>query len=62
VVGRECRSHLHMKCLDCGRLLHLDGALSEALAGRIRKEADFALCEEETVLFGRCAACLDKKS
>ena len=57
VAGRACRSHLHLKCQRCGRLIHLDAALSEELTGRLLETSGFALFEEETVLFGLCEAC-----
>ncbi|MBR2353016.1 MAG: transcriptional repressor [Clostridia bacterium] len=57
VAGRTCRSHLHLKCLSCGRLLHMDETLSEELVDRLLSVCGFSLCEEETVLFGACEAC-----
>lgn len=61
-AGRDCSHHLHMKCTSCGRLLHLDGALSEELRERIRSVGGFSLCEEATVLFGLCRDCEKKGS
>jgi len=46
--------HLHLKCVDCGKLIHLDSAESEALLGRIRQKSGFQIDEESTVLLGRC--------
>ena len=48
--------HLHLKCVDCGRLIHLDSAESEALLGRVRQKSGFQIDEESTVLLGHCAA------
>jgi len=48
--------HLHLKCVDCGRLIHLDSAESEALLRRIRQKSGFQIDEESTVLLGRCNA------
>ncbi len=62
VAGRSCAAHLHMKCTDCGRLVHLDFALSEELSRRIMAVSQFALSEEETVLFGVCAECQKQSS
>lgn len=47
--------HLHLKCVDCGRLIHLDSAESEALLRRIRDSSGFQVDEERTILFGRCS-------
>ena len=57
VAGRTCRSHMHLRCLHCGRLFHMDSLLSEELAERLRAVCRFSLNEEETVLFGSCEAC-----
>ena len=57
VAGRACRSHLHMKCLQCGRLLHTDALLSEELSRQLFSVCGFTLREEETVLFGVCDVC-----
>lgn len=57
-AGEEaCHHHLHMKCLNCGKLLHMDSAQSERLLKEIYGDSDFVVDQEETTLFGRCAAC-----
>ena len=33
--GEACRHHLHLRCLSCGRLLHMDHAQSERLLQEI---------------------------
>lgn len=62
VGGKHCRSHLHLKCMECGKLLHLDERVSDALLNQIRANNDFSVNEEETVLFGECSACAHQKS
>ena len=57
VAGEHCRSHLHLKCMDCGRLIHLDEQVSEELLDKVRLCSNFAVSEEETVLFGACSDC-----
>ena len=52
-----CRSHLHMKCMRCGRIFHLDRATSDALLERVKTINDFVISEEDTLLFGNCSAC-----
>lgn len=60
VAGRHCHSHLHMKCTVCGRLLHLDEALSRRLTESVFASGGFAVDQEETVLFGRCSDCASR--
>ncbi len=57
VAGERCDCHLHLKCLDCGRLIHLDESVSDELLDKVRGSSDFSVSEEATVLFGRCGNC-----
>ncbi len=57
VEGEHCHSHLHMKCIGCGRLLHLDDRVSDELLCAVRQSSHFSVNEEATVLFGQCASC-----
>ncbi len=57
VMGEHCDCHLHLKCMDCGRLIHLDESVSDELLDRVRTISDFSVNEEATVLFGRCGEC-----
>ncbi len=61
VGGRDCHAHLHLKCMECGKLLHLDETVSERLLCAVRSSNDFSVSEEETVLFGACAVCRGNK-
>ena len=57
VTCEHCEAHLHLKCTDCGMLIHMDGAASDELLDRIRSYSNFAVDEGETVLYGRCSEC-----
>ena len=57
VNGDHCDCHLHLKCLSCGKLLHLDDHLSDELLMKVRDTVDFSISEEDTVLFGKCGEC-----
>ena len=57
VAGEHCHSHLHLKCMGCGRLIHLDERVSDELLDRVRACSSFSVSEEETLLFGSCAEC-----
>ena len=52
----ECAGHLHLKCLDCGRLLHLDSATSHALSDDILFSQGFAI-DGGCILYGKCRIC-----
>ena len=59
--GEDCRHHLHVKCTDCGRLMHMDHTQSERLIEDIYGQNGFAVSETETTLFGRCGDCAKKR-
>lgn len=48
-----CAEHLHIKCLGCGLLIHLDSRAQEELT----KGTGFVLDDERSILYGRCAEC-----
>ena len=52
----ECKSHLHLKCRDCGKLIHLDRSTSENLTATLRESGGFTL-EYGCMLFGKCDRC-----
>ena len=56
-VGDEhCHHHLHLKCKECGRLVHLDENVSKDFERTVMNIGGFAI-EEGTFLFGICKDC-----
>ncbi len=53
----ECRGHLHLSCLCCGKTVHVEEAETDALTHQLAKSEGFALDREDTVLYGICADC-----
>ena len=53
-----CCEHLHLKCKDCGRLIHLDEETSHLLEEKIMANGHFAI-DEGAMLFGRCEGCIN---
>lgn len=56
-AGCTGHDHLHLKCTDCGRLIHMKETASARLQRAILLESGFAVDEHQTVIFGRCNAC-----
>ena len=48
-----CSEHLHIKCVDCGLLIHLDHDAQDELT----KSTGFVIDDSLSMLYGRCAAC-----
>lgn len=56
-IGRGgCQEHLHLKCKDCGILIHLDDVTSHILEKRILKSEGFTL-DGGALIYGRCESC-----
>ncbi len=54
--NEECSSHLHLKCRDCGRLIHLKDEISNKFAKALLSTDGFIL-DAGTMLFGQCSDC-----
>lgn len=52
-----CARHLHLRCTECGKVLHLDRAMSDFFRAGVRSGCGFELEPEKTMLFGLCASC-----
>ncbi len=53
----SCRGHLHLKCLSCGAVLHLDCAFMESLKAHLYSDHGFQLACDGSVIYGLCNAC-----
>ena len=56
-LDSHCHNHLHLQCIKCGRVLHLDEEVSDRLLDTVKQINDFSVSEEDTVLMGKCADC-----
>ncbi|HCJ41215.1 Fur family transcriptional regulator [uncultured Ruminococcus sp.] len=54
--GESCHHHLHMKCITCGKLYHMDDEASRELVERILQEDSFEI-DSSAVLPGKCGGC-----
>ena len=59
----ECREHIHMQCVKCGKTTHLDDQATSALLNGVMANSDFSVDRSTTVLYGVCHDCAiqDKK-
>ena len=53
---QRCAEHLHLKCLDCGRLLHLDSSTSASFEKNLLAAEGFSL-DSGCILYGKCRSC-----
>lgn len=57
----DCCNHFHLKCTNCGRLVHLECSDAQKLAEHIKEKHDFYLDLSKTVLYGLCGQCRQQK-
>ncbi len=55
-------SHMHIRCVDCGTLVHLHCDEVGAFTDHLRGRHGFVLDEGKTVLYGRCEQCEAKRA
>ena len=61
-LGSEgCAAHLHLKCMDCGAIIHLDCDTAEFFSRHLREDHGFTLDPSRTVIYGHCG-CLTKNT
>lgn len=52
------KTHLHLKCEDCGELLHMDCDMMNEIKHHIFDEHEFQINFMKTVFYGKCSYCL----
>ncbi|MGN0622228.1 MAG: Fur family transcriptional regulator [Porcipelethomonas sp.] len=53
----KCSEHFHLKCTECGRLIHTDCSFMQSLDEHIFEHHQFRVDNSRTVLYGRCRDC-----
>jgi Fur family ferric uptake transcriptional regulator len=56
---REKGEHFHLKCENCGTLIHLECKTLEKIKRHILKEHQFHVNALKTVFYGQCKNCLE---
>ncbi len=53
----DCEKHLHMKCVKCSKILHMDDEATETMLVAALKKSNFKIDERKTMLYGVCDSC-----
>lgn len=59
VSDAGCAEHFHLKCLECGKLIHLECGYLSQLETHIYEEHHFTIHSGRTVFYGLCAQCAE---
>lgn len=57
ISDEDCHNHFHLKCVECGRLFHVECNLLEETSRHIVRDHHFAIDPSKTVFYGRCSQC-----
>lgn len=58
----NCSHHFHLKCIECGRIIHLDCRMSDELLAHIADVHGFEVNSGKSVLYGICDRCSSAES
>ena len=53
----DCDKHFHLKCENCGKLIHVDCGFMAEIKQHIEASHDFYVDLGKTVFYGLCGAC-----
>ena len=57
LAGEKCKEHFHLKCVDCGKLIHLECSQLSDISQHVLSYHGFKLDKLSTVLYGVCEEC-----
>lgn len=62
-IGRskKCEEHIHVKCVRCGKLLHLECGFMHDIEEHLYSDHGFTLQCEGSILYGVCGECRKKE-
>ncbi len=55
-----CDDHFHLKCIKCGKFIHMECPMLTQVQEHVLKEHGFAIGSGRSVIYGECSQCLRK--
>lgn len=55
--AHHCAEHLHLKCISCGQVFHLDCGFMDEISEHMLKDHGFLIQCKNSVIYGYCAGC-----
>ena len=60
--GHHCEKHLHLQCIKCGRIFHLECEFMDEIAAHIQSEHGFFIECKRSIIYGTCRECANAQS
>ena len=57
VNGETCRACIHLHCLSCGQMYHMNHRTATMVQNRLSQNDDFEVDNAKTVVYGTCKKC-----
>lgn len=54
---KECESHYHLKCNNCGDILHISCRVFKDIENHLNEEHKFKIDNSKLILYGTCDKC-----
>lgn len=55
--GHDCDGHLHLQCVKCGNVIHLECHFMHELLEHVEKEHGFVMQCKNSIIYGTCKTC-----
>ncbi len=56
----SCHKHMHARCMQCGKVIHLENEILREASQKIQSEYGFDIDYGKTVIVGTCNKCREK--
>lgn len=56
--GHNCEEHLHLQCVKCGKVIHLECHFMNEILEHVEKEHGFIMQCKNSIVYGTCSECL----
>lgn len=57
LFGKQCSKHIHLRCVKCGTVIHLDNVASNDIQQKIFENSKFIINESIAIIPGECIEC-----
>ena len=56
-AGHDCDGHLHLQCVKCGQVIHLECHFMHEILEHVENEHGFVMQCKNSIIYGMCNSC-----
>ena len=57
--GHNCEEHLHLQCVKCGNVVHLECHFMHEILEHVEKKHGFVMQCKNSIVYGTCQECVE---